>query len=74
MSSLFVALKAQAKQRARIMQGAGFAAMMGIISILIHSATDFNLQIPANAQLFSVLLALAWLANKMQCLPSRKEP
>ncbi len=42
--------------------GAAFAALMGILSLLIHSAVDFNLQIPANALLFVFLLALAQLA------------
>ena len=31
--------------------------------IAIHSTVDFNLQIPANAFIFSVLLALGWLAH-----------
>ncbi|KOR30129.1 hypothetical protein TI03_00295 [Achromatium sp. WMS1] len=69
--SLSIAIMAQAKRRSRTMQGTGFAATMGIISILIHSLTDFNLQIPANAQLFSVLLALAWLANAMPLLSTK---
>jgi len=33
-----------------------------VTSILIHSWVDFNLQIPANAALFMVLLALGWVA------------
>lgn len=36
--------------------------MMGIIAIGIHSTVDFNLQIPANAFLFTILLALGWLS------------
>jgi hypothetical protein len=31
---------------------------VAIICILIHSITDFNLQIPANMMLFSVVLSL----------------
>lgn len=30
---------------------------------MIHSAVDFNLQIPANAALFMVVLALPWVAR-----------
>ena len=30
--------------------------------VLIHSSVDFNLQIPANAATFMVLLALAWIS------------
>jgi hypothetical protein len=38
---------------------------MGIIALLIHSFVDFNLQIPANAGFFTVLLAMGWLARYM---------
>lgn len=31
-----------------------------IVAILVHSVADFNLYIPANALIFSVVLALAW--------------
>ena len=36
---------------------------MGILALLFHSATDFNLQIPANAATFVVLGAIAVLAG-----------
>jgi hypothetical protein len=42
----------------------GFGAAMGILGILIHSATDFNLQIPANAATFVTLCAMATLAGR----------
>lgn len=35
------------------------AALLGIAGILVHSVSDFNLHIPANAALFFVLCALA---------------
>src|SRR5215469_11529981 len=35
------------------------AALLGITGILVHSALDFNLHIPANAALFYVLCAVA---------------
>ncbi|MGA9530093.1 MAG: O-antigen ligase family protein [Terriglobales bacterium] len=35
------------------------AALLGCVGILVHSALDFNLQIPANAALFYVLCAVA---------------
>ena len=38
------------------------AAIMGVTAILIHSSVDFNLQIPANAATFCVLLALCWVS------------
>ena len=35
------------------------ASVVGVVGILVHSAVDFNLQIPANAMLFYVLCAMA---------------
>lgn len=60
--SLGVACVAQFRRRDPLMRGLSFAAIMGITSILIHSSVDFNLQIPANAMLFMVLLAFAWIS------------
>jgi len=60
--ALFTALRAMRKRRDPLMRGMAFAATMGITAILIHSAVDFNLQIPANGALFIVLLALAYIA------------
>jgi len=34
-------------------------AMLGIVGLLVHSFTDFNLQIPANALLFFALCGIA---------------
>lgn len=44
------------------MRGLSFSALMAIISFGIHSTVDFNLQIPANAATFMVILALGWLS------------
>ena len=60
--SLAAALFAQWRRRDPLMRGLSFASVMGVTALLIHSAFDFNLQIPANAVLFVVLLALAWIA------------
>ena len=60
--SLAAALLAQARRRDPLMRGMSFASIMGVAAILIHSTVDFNLQIPANALLFMVLLALAWIS------------
>jgi len=42
----------------RLVRGITLGAMAGITAILVHSITDFNLHIPANAILFTVLAAL----------------
>ena len=60
--SLVMALIAQFRRRDPLMRGLSFASIMGVTSILIHSSVDFNLQIPANAMLFMVLLAFAWIS------------
>jgi len=60
--SFFVALQAQRKRRDSLMRGLSFSALMAIIAFGIHSTVDFNLQIPANAASFMVILAMAWLS------------
>lgn len=61
--ALWRALQALWRRESLFCSGIGFGAAMGIISIGIHSAVDFNLQIPANAATFTVLCAIAVLAN-----------
>jgi O-antigen ligase len=34
-----------------------------VVAILVHSLADFNLYIPANALVFTVILALGWMEN-----------
>lgn len=60
--SVGAALKAQWQRRDPLMRGMSFACIMGVTAILIHSSVDFNLQIPANAVYFVVLLALGWIS------------
>jgi putative inorganic carbon (HCO3(-)) transporter len=60
--ALAAALMAQWKRRDPLMRGISFACVMGVTAILIHSWVDFNLQIPANACYFMVLLAFGWIA------------
>ncbi len=60
--TLAAALRAQWLRRDPLMRGMSFACIMGTTAILIHSWVDFNLQIPANAILFMVILALGWIS------------
>jgi len=60
--SFAAALRAQYVRRDPLMRGLSFAAMMGITALMIHSTADFNLQIPANALTFMLLLAFAWIS------------
>ena len=57
------ALAVQRKRRTAIYRGGGFAVTMTIFWVMIHSATDFNLQIPANALTFVTLLAVAFVCR-----------
>ncbi len=74
LASLRAAVGAQIARRDRLLQGMGFAATMAIIALLIHSAVDFNLQIPANAAMFVVLMALAWVCRYWDPLAASREP
>ena len=60
--ALFFAFKALRNQQSHYRSGIGFGAMMAIIAIMIHSFTDFNLQIPANALTYTLVCAIAVLA------------
>ena len=42
----------------RLVRGSTLGAMAGIIAISVHSFSDFNLHIPANAMLFTVFVAI----------------
>ncbi|HXU93252.1 MAG TPA: O-antigen ligase family protein [Gallionella sp.] len=64
--SFRAALKALYCRRDRLMRGMAFASIMGTIALLIHSTVDFNLQIPANAATFMVVLALGWIALNLE--------
>lgn len=61
--ALWHALRALWRRDSAFCSGVGFGAAMGIIALAVHSATDFNLQIPANAATFVVLCAIAVLAG-----------
>ncbi len=60
--SFLAALVALHRRHDPLMRGMAFASVMGISALLIHSTVDFNLQIPANAATFMVVLALGWIA------------
>jgi len=54
------------QRRSSLILGINFASLMGIISILIHSSVDFNLQVPANAALFTTLVALPFVCRNLK--------
>ena len=60
--SIYVALVAQYRRRDPLMRGISFAAIMSICAMMIHATVDFNLQIPANAATFMLILSMAWIS------------
>lgn len=56
--ALFVKGFKKLNNPSRLVRGITLGAMSGITAILVHSIFDFNLHIPANAILFTVLAAL----------------
>ena len=53
------AIRAFLATRQRERRGILLAVIGGILSILVHSLADFNLQIPSNAMLFSAYIGIA---------------
>jgi len=56
-----VVLIALYRRHRALNRGLAFSVIMAIIALLIHSSVDFNLQIPANAATFMLILALGWV-------------
>jgi hypothetical protein len=63
-ASLARAIGVLSDRSAPMARGMAAGVVMAILCTAIHSAVDFNLQIPANALTVTVVLALAW------CLPA----
>jgi len=64
--SLIASVWAMRRRHSPLLQGMAFTSFMGVTSILIHSFVDFNLQIPANAAMFMLMMALSFIALHMQ--------
>ncbi len=62
------------KSRSRQKRGFVLGAMAGIFAILIHSFSDFNLHIPANAFIFTVIAGIVTQNNRLQLKTDFKEP
>jgi hypothetical protein len=54
----------------RLHAGVGAGAGAGVVALAIHGLVDFNLHVPSNAILFSLLLAIR-MGFDMQCEPTR---
>lgn len=56
------------RTRSTLKQGISLGATAGIVAIVIHSFVDFNLHIPANAILFTVVVALLMSSANLNSL------
>jgi O-antigen ligase len=63
--ALHSAYEVQRRRHTPLYKGAAFAVTMTIIWAALHSTTDFNLQIPANALTFVTILALAFITRDL---------
>jgi O-antigen ligase len=63
--ALWNAWRVQRERHTRLYRGAGFAVTMTVLWAAIHSATDFSLQMPANALTFVTILALAFVCRAL---------
>ena len=60
---LVISLSAMRHRRNQLAAGIAFGVFMSIVAMLIHVSVDFNLQIPANAATFVVILAIAFVVR-----------
>jgi len=61
--TLWQAIQVQRERRTPLYRGAGFAVTMAVFWCMLHSAVDFNLQIPANAVTLVVILSLGYVCR-----------
>ena len=69
--ALWSAYRVQRERNTRFYKAVGFTVTMTVLWAAIHSLTDFNLQIPANALTFLVILALAFIVRDLPGKPRR---
>lgn len=60
---LYYAQRALWQRESAYRSGVGFGVSVGLLALLIHSFTDFNLQIPSNAATYIVLCAIGVITN-----------
>lgn len=59
--TLWRVVRLYGQNQPRLNRGMAFGVAMAVSCLLIHSFVDFNLQIPANALTFVVILSLVWV-------------
>ncbi|MEH6552243.1 MAG: O-antigen ligase family protein [Pseudomonadales bacterium] len=61
--ALWAGIQLQRQRHTPLYRGVGFTVVMTVCWAAIHSAVDFNLQIPANAVTFVAILALGFVCS-----------
>lgn len=69
--TLMKAIQSQKQRRDPLMRGLSFATIMVMLALMIHSTVDFNLQIPANAATFNIIMAMAWISMHHKSRPQK---
>lgn len=59
------AIQVLRKRRSSLPRGIAFGGLMALLSLMIHSAVDFNLQTPANALTLVVVMSMIWIASEL---------
>ncbi|HXQ26881.1 MAG TPA: O-antigen ligase family protein [Candidatus Acidoferrales bacterium] len=59
----FRTLRAALRARSRLARSLALGSLGASVALLVHSAADFNLYIPANALVFAVILAIGYAAS-----------
>lgn len=70
--TLWKSLQVLVRRRSTLPRGMAFGVAMSVVGLLIHSAVDFNLQIPANALTIVVILAMGWIAYELPSSSGRR--
>lgn len=63
--AFYSACRVQFQRHTALYKGATFSVTMTILWAALHSSTDFNFQIPANALTFVTLMALAFICRAL---------
>ena len=63
--AFYSAYRVQLQRHTALYKGAAFSVTMTVLWAAIHSSSDFNLQIPANAFTFVTILAMAYICRAL---------
>lgn len=71
--AIYLTVRSMSKRNSKTLRGTALGCLMGLIGMLMHISVDFNLQAPANAMTFVLLLVLAGSTASIQIIKPKKE-